>query len=30
VLIAQHAKRVVDSRNALSAAMKGRSNYYKA
>jgi len=29
-LIAQHAKRVVDSRNALSAAMKGCSNYFKA
>jgi UDP-N-acetyl-D-glucosamine dehydrogenase len=29
-LIAQHAQRVVDSRNALSAAMKGRSNYFKA
>jgi UDP-N-acetyl-D-glucosamine dehydrogenase len=29
-LIAEHARLVVDSRNALSALMKGRSNYFKA
>ncbi len=29
-LIAEHARLVVDSRNALSALMKGKSNYFKA
>jgi UDP-N-acetyl-D-glucosamine dehydrogenase len=29
-LITEHARLVVDSRNALSALMKGRSNYFKA
>jgi UDP-N-acetyl-D-glucosamine dehydrogenase len=29
-LIAEHARLVVDSRNALSALMKGRPNYFKA
>jgi UDP-N-acetyl-D-glucosamine dehydrogenase len=29
-LIAENARLVVDSRNALSALMKGRSNYFKA
>ncbi len=29
-LIAQNARLVVDSRNALSAAMKGKPNYFKA
>lgn len=30
VLIAEHARLVVDSRNALSVLMKGRPNYFKA
>jgi UDP-N-acetyl-D-glucosamine dehydrogenase len=29
-LIAEHSRLVVDSRNALSALMKGRPNYFKA
>jgi UDP-N-acetyl-D-glucosamine dehydrogenase len=29
-LVAQHARLVVDSRNALSALMKGKTNYFKA